>query len=106
MRNAERDPRRYLIHTFQTCPEICDLRRKPFTVFISAPVSDFGTVEPIIRLFIQQVHDVLLRQPPGKDETMGRSPASNRRSIARRQTAIRKAIEYTIATTSLGMAAV
>lgn len=44
------------------------LRRNPFSVFISAPVSDFGSVEPIIRLFIQQVHDVLLRNEPGPDE--------------------------------------
>ena len=48
--------------------DIGELRRRPFTVFISAPVSDFGSVEPMIRLFIQQVHDVLLRKLPGKDE--------------------------------------
>jgi type IV secretion system protein VirD4 len=48
--------------------DIGELRRQPFTVFISAPVSDFGSVEPMIRLFIQQVHDVLLRKLPGKDE--------------------------------------
>jgi type IV secretion system protein VirD4 len=48
--------------------DIRELRRNPFSVFISAPVSDFGSVEPIIRLFIQQVHDVLLRNEPGPDE--------------------------------------
>ena len=48
--------------------DIRELRRNPFSVFISAPVSDFGSVEPIIRLFIQQVHDVLLRNEPGQDE--------------------------------------
>lgn len=48
--------------------DIRDLRRKPFSLFIAAPVSDFGTVEPIIRLLIQQIHDVMLRSLPGKDE--------------------------------------
>ncbi|UXS05566.1 type IV secretory system conjugative DNA transfer family protein [Agrobacterium tumefaciens] len=48
--------------------DIRDLRRKPFSIFIAAPVSDFGTVEPIIRLLIQQIHDVMLRALPGKDE--------------------------------------
>ena len=43
-------------------------RRKPFSLFIAAPVSDFGTVEPIIRLLIQQIHDVMLRSLPGADE--------------------------------------
>lgn len=48
--------------------DIRDLRREPFSLFIAAPVSDFGTVEPIIRLLIQQIHDVMLRSLPGKDE--------------------------------------
>ena len=48
--------------------DIRDLRRRPFTIFIAAPVSDFGSVEPIIRLLIQQIHDVLLRNIPGADE--------------------------------------
>lgn len=48
--------------------DIRDLRRNPLSLFIAAPVSDFGTVEPIIRLLIQQIHDVMLRSVPGKDE--------------------------------------
>jgi type IV secretion system protein VirD4 len=48
--------------------DIRDLRRRPLTIFIAAPVSDFGSVEPIIRLLIQQIHDVLLRNIPGGDE--------------------------------------
>lgn len=48
--------------------DIRELRRNPFSLFIAAPVSDFGTVEPIIRLLIQQIHDVMLRSLPGKDE--------------------------------------
>ncbi len=48
--------------------DIRELRRRPFTIFIAAPVSDFGSVEPIIRLLIQQIHDVLLRNIPGAEE--------------------------------------
>ncbi|WP_349963392.1 type IV secretory system conjugative DNA transfer family protein [Rhizobium sp. ZPR3] len=48
--------------------DIRELRRKPLSLFIAAPVSDFGTVEPIIRLLIQQIHDVMLRSLPGADE--------------------------------------
>lgn len=48
--------------------DLRDLRRTPFSLFIAAPVSDFGTVEPIIRLLIQQIHDIMLRSLPGKDE--------------------------------------
>ena len=48
--------------------DIRNLRRKPLSLFIAAPVSDFGTVEPIIRLLIQHIHDVMLRSLPGVDE--------------------------------------
>ena len=48
--------------------DIREMRRKPISVFIAAPVSDFATAEPIVRLFIQQVHDILLRARPGRDE--------------------------------------
>ncbi|WFU07340.1 type IV secretory system conjugative DNA transfer family protein (plasmid) [Rhizobium sp. CB3171] len=48
--------------------DIRNLRRKPFSLFIAAPVSDFGTVEPIIRLLIQQIHDVMLRSLPSANE--------------------------------------
>jgi type IV secretion system protein VirD4 len=47
---------------------IADLRRKPFTILIGTPIGDFGAVEAVIRLLIQQVHDVLLRSLPGLDE--------------------------------------
>ncbi|MGN8119176.1 type IV secretory system conjugative DNA transfer family protein [Labrys sp. 22185] len=46
--------------------DIRTLRSKPFSLFIAAPVSDFGTVEPIIRLLIQQIHDIMLRELPDK----------------------------------------
>ncbi|WP_309769548.1 type IV secretory system conjugative DNA transfer family protein [Agrobacterium larrymoorei] len=48
--------------------DIRELRRKPFSLFIASPVSDFGTVEPLIRLLIQQIHDIMLRQLPEPDE--------------------------------------
>ena len=47
---------------------IADLRRKPFTILIGTPVGNFGSVEPVVRLLIQQVHGVLLRSLPGLDE--------------------------------------
>jgi len=47
---------------------IAELRRKPFTILIGTPIGDFGAVEAVIRLLIQQVHDVLLRSLPGLDE--------------------------------------
>ncbi|MCW2286534.1 type IV secretion system protein VirD4 [Rhodoblastus acidophilus] len=47
---------------------IADLRRKPFTILIGTPIGDFGAVEAVIRLLVQQVHDVLLRALPGLDE--------------------------------------
>lgn len=48
--------------------DIRELRRNPFSLYIASPVSDFGTVEPILRLLIQQIHDVMLRTLPGTDE--------------------------------------
>ena len=48
--------------------DVRDLRRKPFSLFIASPVSDFGTVEPLIRLLIQQIHDVMLRRLPDRQE--------------------------------------
>ncbi|GLS18027.1 conjugal transfer protein TraG [Labrys miyagiensis] len=44
--------------------DIRELRRKPFSIFIGVPVSDFGTAEPIIRLMIQQIHDIMLARLP------------------------------------------
>ncbi|HEY1865090.1 MAG TPA: type IV secretory system conjugative DNA transfer family protein [Roseiarcus sp.] len=47
---------------------IANLRRKPFTILIGTPIGNFGSVEAVVRLLIQQVHDVLLRSLPGLDE--------------------------------------
>lgn len=47
---------------------IADLRRTPFTILIGTPVGNFGSVEALVRLLVQQVHDVLLKRLPGVDE--------------------------------------
>jgi type IV secretion system protein VirD4 len=44
--------------------DIRELRRRPFSIFIGCPVSDFGTAEPIIRLLIQQIQDIMLVRIP------------------------------------------
>ncbi|WP_192798420.1 type IV secretory system conjugative DNA transfer family protein [Brucella intermedia] len=44
------------------------MRSKPFSLFICSPVSDFRTVEPVIRLLIDQISAVLTRNEPGPDE--------------------------------------
>jgi type IV secretion system protein VirD4 len=48
--------------------DIRKLRREPFTIYLTAPVSDFGSFESVLRLLIQQIHDVMLREEPGADE--------------------------------------
>lgn len=47
---------------------ITELRRRPFTILIGTPVGNFAAVEAVVRLLVQQVHDVLLRNLPGLDE--------------------------------------
>jgi len=47
---------------------IAELRRRPFTILIGTPVGNFAAVEAVVRLLVQQVHDVLLRNLPGLDE--------------------------------------
>ena len=47
---------------------ISELRRRPFTILIGTPVGNFAAVEAVVRLLVQQVHDVLLRNLPGLDE--------------------------------------
>ncbi|WP_245300311.1 type IV secretory system conjugative DNA transfer family protein [Methylocystis bryophila] len=47
---------------------IADLRRRPLTILIGTPIGNFGSVEAVVRLLVQQVHDVLLRNLPGLDE--------------------------------------
>lgn len=44
--------------------DLSKLRSEPFSVFMASPVSDLGSVEPLLRLFIEQTHDVMLRKLP------------------------------------------
>lgn len=48
--------------------DLAELRRNPYSLFIGSPVADFRTVEPVIRLLIDQVNGFLTREEPGKDE--------------------------------------
>nr|WP_181377340.1 type IV secretory system conjugative DNA transfer family protein [Ochrobactrum sp. LM19] len=48
--------------------DLGELRRKPFSLFIGSPVADFRTVEPVIRLLIDQINGFLTREEPGSDE--------------------------------------
>lgn len=48
--------------------DISQFRRKPFTVLICSPPGNLRSVMPVIRLFVEMVHDILLRDLPGADE--------------------------------------
>ena len=48
--------------------DITALRKTPMSIFIGTAAGDLRSAEPVIRLFIQQVHDVLMRKLPGGDE--------------------------------------
>lgn len=48
--------------------DVAEFRRKPFTVLLCSPPGDLRSVMPVIRLFVEMVHDVLLRHLPGTDE--------------------------------------
>ena len=48
--------------------DIREMRRKPFSVFIGTPAGDLASREGVIRLFIQQIHDVLIAKMPEPDE--------------------------------------
>lgn len=45
-----------------------DLRRKRMSIFIGAPLADLESYRPLVRILFQQIHDVLMRDLPGKDE--------------------------------------
>jgi len=44
------------------------LRKKPMAIFIGAPLSDLESYRPLVRILFQQIHDLLMRNLPGKDE--------------------------------------
>jgi type IV secretion system protein VirD4 len=48
--------------------DIRDLRRKRMSIFIGSPLADLESYRPLIRIFFQQIHDVLMRNLPRADE--------------------------------------
>lgn len=48
--------------------DIRELRRRKMTIFIGTPLADLESYRPLIRILFQQIHDVLMRKLPGKDE--------------------------------------
>jgi len=48
--------------------DIRELRRSRMTIFIGTPLVDLESYRPLIRILFQQIHDVLMRKLPGKDE--------------------------------------
>jgi type IV secretion system protein VirD4 len=48
--------------------DIRKLRREKMTIFIGTPLADLESYRPLIRILFQQIHDVLMRNLPGKDE--------------------------------------
>lgn len=48
--------------------DIRQLRREKMTIFIGTPLADLESYRPLIRILFQQIHDVLMRNLPGKDE--------------------------------------
>jgi type IV secretion system protein VirD4 len=48
--------------------DVAEFRRKPFTVLLCSPPGNLRSVMSVIRLFVEMVHDVLLRHLPGPDE--------------------------------------
>ena len=48
--------------------DIRELRRQKMTIFIGTPLADLESYRPLIRILFQQIHDVLMRNLPGKDE--------------------------------------
>lgn len=48
--------------------DIRELRRRKITIFIGTPLADLESYRPLVRILFQQIHDVLMRQLPGKDE--------------------------------------
>ena len=48
--------------------DIRELRRSRMAIFIGTPLADLESYRPLIRILFQQIHDVLMRNLPGKDE--------------------------------------
>jgi type IV secretion system protein VirD4 len=48
--------------------DIRELRRSRMTIFIGTPLADLESYRPLVRILFQQIHDVLMRKLPEKDE--------------------------------------
>jgi len=44
------------------------LRKKPMAIFIGTPLADLESYRPLVRILFQQIHDLLMRNIPGRDE--------------------------------------
>ena len=44
------------------------LRKKPMAIFIGTPLADLESYRPLVRILFQQIHDVLMRNLPSRDE--------------------------------------
>jgi type IV secretion system protein VirD4 len=44
------------------------LRKKPMAIFIGTPLADLESYRPLVRILFQQIHDLLMRSLPGRDE--------------------------------------
>ena len=44
------------------------LRKKPIAIFIGTPLADLESYRPLVRILFQQIHDLLMRNLPGRDE--------------------------------------
>ena len=54
--------------TSSTDFDIAALRREPTAIFIGCSVAQLDVFRPIIKMLIQQIHDVLMSSMPGPDE--------------------------------------
>lgn len=48
--------------------DIAELRREPMAIFIGCSVAQLDILRPVIKILVQQIHDVLMATIPGSDE--------------------------------------
>lgn len=48
--------------------DIRELRRRPTTIFIGCTIAELSIFRPLIRILLQQIHDLLMEKIPGADE--------------------------------------
>lgn len=48
--------------------DIRELRREPMTIFIGCTIAELAIYRPLIRILLQQIHDLLMNEIPGPDE--------------------------------------